>query len=113
MVTESPARSRVRMAATAARPCPAATGNATYTQSRPRAAKAALCKAGDNEWVTGSPITPATRVLALGVNAGRDSTQLGGATLLLQLTEPRGRGLKAQRTAGLDLHEVQIRRLGR
>ena len=54
------------MAATAARPCPAATGKATYTQSRPRAAKAALCRAGDNEWVTGSPITPATRVLALG-----------------------------------------------
>ena len=77
------------MAATAARPCPAATGKATYTQSRPRAAKAALCRAGDSEWVTGSPITPATRVLALGLNAGGCSTQTGGATLLLQLIEPR------------------------
>ena len=38
------------------------TGNATYTQSSPSAAKAALCIAGDRECPTGSPMTPTTRV---------------------------------------------------
>src|SRR6266480_4609649 len=43
----------------------AGVGSATYTASRPSARSAALCMAGDNEWVTGSPITTSSRVLAL------------------------------------------------
>src|SRR5207244_669753 len=43
----------------------AGVGSATYTASRPSARSAALCMAGDSEWVTGSPITASSRVLAL------------------------------------------------
>src|SRR5207302_4726394 len=38
--------------------------------SRPRAGSAALCMMGDSEWVTGSPITASSRVLAL-ISAAR------------------------------------------
>src|SRR5205823_3389378 len=43
----------------------AGVGSATYTASRPRARSAALCMMGDSEWVTGSPSTACSRVLAL------------------------------------------------
>ena len=40
----------------------AGAGRARYTQSRPRAARAALCMAGESEWRTGSPSTPTRAV---------------------------------------------------
>jgi hypothetical protein len=51
------------MASRAAAPAPARTGKAAKAQSSPRAVKAALCSRGDNEWRTGSPMTPAMRVV--------------------------------------------------
>src|SRR5262245_1554684 len=42
----------------------ALTRSATYTASNPSARNAALCIAGDSEWVTGSPMTTRRRVLA-------------------------------------------------
>ena len=62
MVTDKPSIPSTLMAINAGRASPVATGKATYAQSSPDAAKAALCSVGDNEWRTGSPTTPATRV---------------------------------------------------
>ncbi len=59
----TPRGASARMASRAAAPEPARTGNATKAQSSPSAAKAALCSRGDSEWRTGSPITPAMRVV--------------------------------------------------
>ena len=54
------------MASTAASARPSATSKATYTQSSPVAAKAALRIWGEREWRIGSPITAATRVAPVG-----------------------------------------------
>src|ERR1019366_2896348 len=66
MVTDSPAIFMARIPSRAAAVDPAPTGNATDTQSSPRASKAALCSSGDSEWAMGSPITPTTVEAAVG-----------------------------------------------
>src|SRR5256886_6718294 len=61
----SPAAPTTARAASTGGSASAGVGSATYTASRPRARSAALCMMGDSEWVTGSPITASSRVLAL------------------------------------------------
>ena len=55
-----PAKARVRMVAARST---AAHRRGTYTASRPKAPKAALCIAGEIEWATGSPNSPYTFVV--------------------------------------------------
>ena len=49
IVTDRPPMPSVRIASSAAPAAPGATSNATYVQSSPPAANAALCNAGDSE----------------------------------------------------------------
>src|SRR5205085_1884544 len=62
MVTLTPANPSAATPRSAGSSRSGATGIATYAQSMPSSANAALCITGDREWSTGQPITPERRV---------------------------------------------------
>ena len=88
MVTESPRRPSVLAPARAAAVWPAGTRNPTETQSRPSSAKAVLCRSGESEWATGSPMTPTT-VVAADSPAGTAADGVRGSGAAVHQPTPR------------------------
>ena len=74
------------MAASAVSAWPSGTSKATYTQSSPRAAKAALWITGDSECRTGVPMTAATWVLTPGGHPPSDTGGLGVGDVGLEVS---------------------------
>ena len=89
IVTDRPRTPNVRIASTAAAPCPRATSKATITQSSPSAANAALWSVGDRLCRTGEPMTAVSRVSPVGaVMPGPSAEQpcrAGGGNVALVL----------------------------